>query len=162
MRQRHRSRYQYSCAQIAIGRSCPANVRTPDGQISHWPRPGPVKSSKRKYSYSQSDPNQFYKRRRLIPHEGRFAIVTNVGMGCGGRGSVGRATESQGGFGCERSGARRRTALMRTAKPRGPGTRCWCQVGGGFWSPTGFRKTANSPTTVTKRIRRRGEREGNR
>ena len=25
---------------------------------------------------------------RLIPHEGRIAIVTNVGMGCGGRGSV--------------------------------------------------------------------------
>ena len=28
---------------------------------------------------------------RLIPHEGTLAIVTNVGTGCGGRGSVGRA-----------------------------------------------------------------------
>ena len=28
--------------------------------------------------------------------------------------------------------------LRRTAKPCGPGTRCWCQVGGGFASPTGL------------------------
>jgi len=27
--------------------------------------------------------------------------------------------------------ARRRTRLKRTAKPCGPGTRCWCQVCGG-------------------------------
>jgi hypothetical protein len=47
---------------------------------------------------------------------------------------------------------------LRTAKACGPGTRCWCQVGGGFVGPTGFDKTANSPTTVTRRIRRRGER----
>jgi hypothetical protein len=47
---------------------------------------------------------------------------------------------------------------LRTAKPCGPGTRCWCQVGGGFEGPTGFSRTANSPTTVTRRIRRRGER----
>ncbi len=37
------------------------------------------------------DPNQTYKFRRLIPHEGRIAIVTDVGMGCGGRDSVVRA-----------------------------------------------------------------------
>jgi len=47
---------------------------------------------------------------------------------------------------------------LRTAKPCGPGTRCWCQVGGGFRAQPGFRKTANSSTTVTRRIRRRGER----
>jgi hypothetical protein len=29
-------------------------------------------------------------------NEGRIAIVTDVGMGCGGRGSVGRATSWQG------------------------------------------------------------------
>jgi len=38
----------------------------------------------------------------------------------------------------------------RTVKPCGPGTRCWCQVGGGFANPTGFRTAVNSPTTVTK------------
>jgi len=62
----------------------------------------------------------------------------------------------------ERSPSRRRPALKRTAKPCGPGTRCWCQVGGGFASPTGLCKTVNSPTTVTRRIRRRGERGINR
>jgi hypothetical protein len=46
----------------------------------------------------------------------------------------------------------------RTAKPCGPGTRCWCQVGGGLVSPTGSDKTFNPPMTVTRRIRRRGER----
>jgi hypothetical protein len=31
----------------------------------------------------------------------------------------------------------RRTALKRTAKPCGPGTRCWCQVGGGMSAQPG-------------------------
>ncbi len=57
----------------------------------------------------------------------------------------------------ERTRRARRTALMRTAKPCGPGTRCWCQAGGGFSNPTGFRSAANSLATVTRRIRRRGE-----
>ena len=37
------------------------------------------------------------------------------------------------------SGSRRagRTALMRTAKPCGPGTRGWCQAAGGEFDPTG-------------------------
>jgi hypothetical protein len=51
----------------------------------------------------------------------------------------------------------RRTTLERTAKPCGSGTRCWCQVSGGFTGPTGFGKTVNSLATVTRRIRRRGE-----
>jgi hypothetical protein len=46
---------------------------------------------------------------------------------------------------------------MRTAKPCGPGTRCWCQIGGGFSNPTGLSKTFNPLMTVTRRIRRRGE-----
>jgi hypothetical protein len=81
-------------------------------------------------------------------------------MGCGGRGSVGRAMRSQGGsYGLvSDQAARRRTMLMRTAKPCGPGTRCWCQVGGGLAGPTGFGTTFNPPMTVARRIRRRGER----
>jgi hypothetical protein len=104
---------------------------------------------------------------------GALAIVTNVGPGCGGRGSAGRADVIAGrALARERTAARRRTAMLpsslklrsrahtpkplgedgsRTVKPCGPGTRCWCQVGGGFTDPTGFRKTVNSPTTVTKR-----------
>jgi hypothetical protein len=50
----------------------------------------------------------------------------------------------------------------RTVKPCGPGTRCWCQIGGGFIGPTGSGRIANSPMTVTRRIRRRGERGVNR
>ena len=46
----------------------------------------------------------------------------------------------------------------RTAKPCGPGTRCWCQVGGDFAGPTGLRQIVNPPATVTRRIRRRGDR----
>jgi len=36
------------------------------------------------------------------PHRGELAIVVNVGMGCGGRGSVEHEVESQGGFSRER------------------------------------------------------------
>jgi len=65
---------------------------------------------------------------------------------------------SQGGFSVSDNKARRREMLQRTAKPCGPGTRCWCQVGGGKSAQPGADFAANSPTTVTRRIRRRGER----
>jgi len=99
-------------------------------------------------------------------------------MGCGGRGSAERdamagrvsrerSTSAQD----ERHWTRLRKCFdgralsgktswrrcPRTAKPCGPGTRCWCQVGGGVARPTGSRKTANPPATVARRIRRRGE-----
>jgi hypothetical protein len=65
-------------------------------------------------------------------------------------------------FGCRRGLPRRspwaKTGRLRTAKACGPGTRCWCQVGGGDVGPTGRDKTFNPPMTVTRRIRRRGER----
>jgi hypothetical protein len=54
--------------------------------------------------------------------EGRFAIVTDVGTGCGGRGSVLRAMGLQGGFfesvSDQRAGGRE--MLQRTAKSCGP------------------------------------------
>ena len=37
------------------------------------------------------------------PERGALAIVTNVGVGCGGRGSVVRAGDRRAGFACERS-----------------------------------------------------------
>jgi hypothetical protein len=43
------------------------------------------------FSFS-SDPNHRLIQRCLIPHEGALAIVTNVGMGCGGRKSARRRT----------------------------------------------------------------------
>ena len=112
-----------------------------------------------KKSRFSADPNQFLEVSPSRPERGALAIVTNVGMGCGGRGSVGRVMKSQGGLRLVSDRrARRRTMKSRTVKPCGPGTRCWCQVGGGFASPTGSGKTVNPPMTVTRRIRRRGER----
>jgi hypothetical protein len=48
-----------------------------------------------------------------------------------------RVTVLQGGFSVSEQPARRRTALMRTAKPCGSGTRCWCQAVGGGCDSTG-------------------------
>jgi hypothetical protein len=47
---------------------------------------------------------------RIVGHKGRFAIVTNVEAGCGGRVDVAAWL------------SRRRTASMRTVKSRGPDT----------------------------------------
>jgi hypothetical protein len=73
------------------------------------------------------------------PTQGAYRDRHGRGMRCGGRGSVGRAMGSQGGL-LSVSDFRHagRTAHVRTAKACGPGTRCWCQVGGGVASPTGF------------------------
>lgn len=91
---------------------------------------------------------------------GASAVVTNVGAGCGGRGSVGRAMLSAGWVGPhERTRGTRRRALkrprgkfrpaahepgrdasrgkLRTAKACGPGTRGWCQAGEDAFDPTG-------------------------
>src|SRR5260370_396210 len=46
---------------------------------------------------------------------------------------------------------------LRTAKSCGPGTRCWCQVGGGFANPTRLDQIINPPTTAPRRIRPRGK-----
>ncbi len=77
--------------------------------------------------------------------------------GCGGRGGVVREDRLQGGLAVSDRHQARRATSKRTAKPCGSGTRCWCQVGGGFSNPTGGGKTFNPPMTVTRRIRRRGE-----
>jgi hypothetical protein len=42
--------------------------------------------------------NHFYKFARLTRQEGRIAIVTKRGMGCGGRGGIVRAMGRQGGL----------------------------------------------------------------
>src|SRR5258708_3299067 len=44
-------------------------------------------------------PNHPHNSRTSSLYEGRIAIVTDVGMGCGGRGSVGRARDCRAGFG---------------------------------------------------------------
>jgi len=53
--------------------------------------------------------------------------------------------------------SRRRAAHVRTAKPCGPGTRCWCQVGGVLIGPTGSGETSIRRWRRQERIRLRGE-----
>jgi hypothetical protein len=73
------------------------------------------------------------------PLRGALAIVTNVGRGLRWTRQRRRARWMQGRLWLVSiQPACRRTAQLRTAKPCGPGTRCWCQVGGGATGPTGF------------------------
>ena len=58
---------------------------------------------------------------------------------------------------CERSAARQTSGTEAYGKTAWSGTRCWCQVGGGVASPTGFANAVNSPMTEAKGIRLRGE-----
>ncbi len=70
----------------------------------------PVQPFPRKYSsFALSEIMFLYPRPASL--EGRFAIVTNVEAGCGGRVDV-----------AARVSSRRRTAAMRTVKSRGPDT----------------------------------------
>jgi hypothetical protein len=65
----------------------------PDGRAVE----NPVQWASQKYFASQLARNTFMDSDVPPQSEGRFAIVTNVGQGCGGRGSVLRARGSQGG-----------------------------------------------------------------
>jgi hypothetical protein len=65
--------------------------------------------------------NHFYNSARLTRQEGRLAIVTKTRGGMRWTRQRQRAAVLQGGFPVSEQPARRRTALMRTAKPRGPG-----------------------------------------
>jgi hypothetical protein len=72
--------------------------------------------------------------------------------GCGGRGSVGAPEVIAGRVFVSDRPARRRTALQRTAKSCGPGTRCWCQVSRRRYRPN---RASDAPSireaTVAKR-----------
>ena len=93
-----------------------------------------------------------------FPPRGRIRIV-RTRKRCGGRESVGARTGSQGGH-RPVSGPRRdrRTAQLRTAKPCGSDTRCWCQVGGVLLKPDRASQNISPSTRVTRRIRRQEER----
>ena len=119
--------------------------------------PRPVSSAKR-FLFSIT-PNQIYNRavparKRGVSRSSRTLGWDAVDAAASSRVSIAGRAERP----VSDRPARGRTALKRTAKPCGPGTRCWCQAGGGCSNPTGFRSTVNSLATVTRRIRRRGER----
>jgi hypothetical protein len=56
----------------------------PAGQITK----NPVQPSAQKYSHFTPDPNHRFNCARLTADEGRVAIVTNVAVGCDGRGGA--------------------------------------------------------------------------
>jgi len=66
-----------------------------------------------------------------------LAIVTNVGWDAVDAAAL-SAWRFAGRVSRERNKARGRTALKRTAKPCGPGIRCWCQVCGGASAQPGL------------------------
>jgi hypothetical protein len=91
-------------------------------------------------------------------------IVTKRGVECGGRGSVLRATGSQGGFFESVSGQQhadegcccvRRSRVVLTP-------RRWRQVRGCYVGPTGLRHNVSLWATVANKRGHRGELEGNR
>jgi len=79
----------------------------------------------------------FMTSRHPVSIGGALAIVTNVGRDAVDAAALMRASWSQGGFPVSDPERARRTALKRTAKPCGPDTRCWCQVGGGVSAQPG-------------------------
>ena len=66
----------------------------PDGRALK----NPVQYRQKKYFASQLARNSFMDSNRPTPLEGRIAIVTDAGCGCGGRGSVLRVMGLQGGL----------------------------------------------------------------
>ena len=90
--------------------------------------------------------------------EGRWPSSRTLGRDAVDAAASGAWSWSQGGLSSVSGTARGRPAMLRTAKPCGPGTRCWCQAGGGFSRPNRVRQSFNPSATVTRRIRRRGER----
>jgi len=95
-----------------------------------------VQSPRKKYSASHSTQITGLSPAVLFPARGAVARRHERGTGCGGRESVGAPWRSQGELNLvSGSGRAGRTAFERTAKPCGPDTRCWCQVGGGELRP---------------------------
>jgi hypothetical protein len=84
--------------------------------------------------------------RHPTPPEGRIAIVTDAGCGCGGRGSVLRATGLQGGSMRPVSGhqASGREMLQRTAKSCGPDAPTLASSSRSCVGPTGLRQNISA------------------
>ncbi len=121
----------------------------------------PVQSPLQKYFASPVGQIISTNSRHPTPPEGRIAIVTDVGEGCGGRGSVLRATGSQGGSMRPVSGhqASGREMLQRTAKSCGPDAPTLASSSRSCVGPTGLRQNLNPLTTVAKEPGHRGERD---
>ena len=102
-------------------------------------------------------PNQWLFPRVPSRQEGRIAIVTNARRDVVDAAASARKVDA--GRGKLVSGSRRagRTALMRTAKPCGSGTRGWCQAAGGACDPTGSVEPSSRQRWEARGIRLQGE-----
>src|SRR3979411_2893869 len=114
---------------VSLRSTHPATPTCPTGK-SPVSCPAPSK----KIFLLAADPTQIYIPRRPVPLRGALANVTDAGRDAVDAAALGVKRDGRAGFGLsqtrERSTARRRTVLLRTVKPCGSGTRCWCQVGG--------------------------------
>ena len=128
----------------------------PDGRAVE----NPVESPLQKYFASPVGQIISTTSRHPTPQEGRIAIVTDAGCGCGGRGSVLRAMGSQGGFFESVSGHRhadeRCCSVRQNRVVLTP--RRWRQVRGVASAQPGLDKTYPL-MTVAKEPGHRGERE---
>ena len=93
-------------------------------------------------------PNQTYNCRRLIPHEGRIAIVTDVGMGCGGRTSPSAMIARRTAFGGEVVWSWRSNAGAKVAESSAN------DGGNQAWSPRRARRTPLKPLRRECRLMR--------
>src|ERR1700681_3209834 len=123
-----------------------------------------VQYRQQKYFASRFGRNSFMDSNRPTPLQGRIAIVTDAGCGCGGRGSVRRETWVAGRVG-ERPVSDQQRADERCCSVRRSRVvltpRRWRQVRGVKSAQPGLDKTYPR-TTVAKQPDHRGEYEGNR
>jgi transposase len=118
----------------------------------------PVQSHLQKYFTSPVGQIISTSSRHPTPPEGRIAIVTDAGCGCGGRGSVLRATGLQGGLRpvSDQQHADER-CCSRTAKSCGPDAPTLASSSRSCVGPTGLRQNLNPLMTVAREPGHRGE-----
>ena len=127
-----------------------------DSQSFQADLPGPALREKR--NRFAHDPNQSYNSAYPGPQEGRIAIVTNVGPGCGGRESAGRAMRIAGRISRERSLARKMTGAVADGKTVWSWHPWLVSSRRRFAKLNRAMRAANSPATEARGIRLRGER----
>src|SRR5258705_12475479 len=116
--------------------------------------PGPVLREKR--ILFSHDANQSYKSRHPGPQEGRIAIVTNVGPGCGGRESAGRVMRIAGRVSRERFRACQTNGAVAYGKTVWSWHPWLVSSRRRFAKLNRAMRAANSPATEARRIRLRG------
>ena len=124
-----------------------------------------VQSSIKKYSHFPFHPNHLHISCRLVPQEGRLAIVTDAGRDAVDAGSSGANMRSQGGRrACERSSGARTNDVAGGRRSRVVLTpRRWRQVGGRRLLPNrAFGRRVIPPMTVANKPGHRGDHEVNR